>query len=68
MIDTCHCGHAIDTHFEKEHTCLGARCDCPTYRDSEKPDTYDPPRMRPNHAAHCLCYDCTHGGRVVRRG
>jgi len=38
VIGLCHCGHALETHFEKKETCLGVLCECPTFRDSEKPD------------------------------
>ncbi len=65
MIGVCHCGHALETHFEKKATCLSAKCSCKMFRDSEKADRYDPPRRIPNHALTCECYDCTHGGRVI---
>lgn len=69
---TCHCGHDIATHHEREGACLGRGCNdpsadwnvtsvtnpCPRFRDSSQPDTFRAPPTRPLHADWCLCFGC----------
>jgi len=50
----CHCGHDMDTHFEKRHSCLASQCDCRWYRDEAKPDP-----LKPCHShARPICWEC----------
>ena len=63
MIGVCHCGNSLESHYRDPVTgertnCLALSCDCPAYRDSEKPDTLVPTRVRPAHRDSCECYDC----------
>lgn len=44
--EVCHCGHDIDTHFERTHSCLGMGCDdCDRYRDENRPDPKKAPKL-----------------------
>lgn len=55
----CHCGCEDNAHF-KDHVgygvCLVMRCDCPMFRDADKPNPIRP--KRPDHTALCRCFRC----------
>lgn len=56
MIGLCKCGHHVDTHFERGN-CLGMRCECKFYDDSESPVPVV--FVRPSkHPEKCRCYYC----------
>lgn len=34
----CHCGHHLETHFDRRYACLAAKCECRRYIDASSPD------------------------------
>lgn len=43
LIELCHCGHDVDTHYRDPTTrarygCTGIRCDCSLYLNRDTPE------------------------------